>query len=553
MTLYGESGAGKSIMLLDIALTVAQHAPVVYVMAEALGSYKQRSRAWMQHHKLSRGQFHYFDAPIDLMSDVDIEAVLAEMCATLPAAPALVIIDTLAPCFGDGDENSTRDMNVVCRHAHRIRTAFGCTVLICHHTGRSVGHERGSIVLRANCAVMIELKNDDGLISLGCDKNRHGHDFETRYFRFVEVVDTDSVVPIPASRVMRNTGKLSERQLQVLHALTLRTLEDGATFSDLLDATELARSTMHGVLSALVDRDLVEREEQTKSRSVYRLTSRGVNAIQQHDRQQETAQQTSRDGERTTLNWSISTPVPVVPSSGDSSAETAHSDAAVHACSGAVRPASEQFSSVRSGVPPFIRGNAEPNAEQHAIPNRSDESEGSVSVCASSGAVRVSSGHSEDTNTNVSAHPNTTVSAAQTDTAQISAPDVQPLFDKVSNVSEQRPNSLPPANELRAIPTRLPVSLPRQCKGSETESREEQGVTTPIPSERSRSTPDWEYLRRQYALGDQNAIRLHCVLKRLDVLAVLQQLENEAAQASGCASPARGDKPTQLERKDQDA
>ncbi|NJK82258.1 MAG: AAA family ATPase [Chloroflexaceae bacterium] len=208
------------------------------------------------------------DNAVDLTHPAEIAALTSAITTLLPAPPALIVIDTLAPCFGDLDENSTRDMTRVTRHLHQLRQAFGCSVLVVHHTGKAGGAERGAAVLRAACATMLELTNSDGLLTLRFDKMRHGEQVLPRHFRLVTIAlgtaddgtPLTGAVPLPASKVDMRDAPLSPRQLDVLDAFRLETLDpEGVHFSDLVDATEIAKSTMNGALLALIRRGLVEK------------------------------------------------------------------------------------------------------------------------------------------------------------------------------------------------------------------------------------------------------------------------------------------------------
>lgn len=387
ITLYGDSGTGKSFLALDLALTVAQVAPVVYVMAEALETYQTRTRAWCQHHQRDLGQFFFVDSAVDLSNPTEIGTLVSTIETVLPTQPALIVIDTLAPCFGDLDENSTRDMNTITRHLHRLRQAFGCSVLAVHHTGRSGRHERGSVVLRGQCAVMLEVTNNDGLITLRCDKQRHGTPFGPRHFRLVTVdlaapgevgLPIRSAVLLPASRVDLRDAPLSERQLQVLDAFRLETLpREGPRFCDLVDATEIPKSTMNGVLSALIRRGFVQRIDGV--RPTYRLSDSGQAELATRDAAAE-AQTVPvpdpHDPTRTRLNWQVSVGATSERAFGGGSAGAAHPGAVFVPCSGDVRDRSEPDVPVRSGGSPPERGNPEPNDRTNADRNRLGRSHG---------------------------------------------------------------------------------------------------------------------------------------------------------------------------------
>ncbi len=72
----------------------------------------------------------------------------------------LIVVDTLARCFGDGDENMARDMNNFVGSCQSLIQWFpDSTVLVVHHTGKDAGRkDRGSTALRAACDTVIELQ-----------------------------------------------------------------------------------------------------------------------------------------------------------------------------------------------------------------------------------------------------------------------------------------------------------------------------------------------------------------------------------------------------------
>lgn len=80
----------------------------------------------------------------------------------------LVVIDTLARCFG-GDENSSQDMNQFVTACDRIRSETGATVLLVHHSGRKdKNRARGSSVLgaAADSEFRVERESSDAPVLL---------------------------------------------------------------------------------------------------------------------------------------------------------------------------------------------------------------------------------------------------------------------------------------------------------------------------------------------------------------------------------------------------
>ena len=84
----------------------------------------------------------------------DAEGVKAvrEAIENLPEGvkqPGLLIVDTVARNFGPGDENSTKDMTLFIAGLDLIRVAFGCAILVVHHSGHAdKSRGRGATALK---------------------------------------------------------------------------------------------------------------------------------------------------------------------------------------------------------------------------------------------------------------------------------------------------------------------------------------------------------------------------------------------------------------------
>ena len=79
--------------------------------------------------------------------------------------PALIVLDTLARNFGGGDENGTPDMNRFVLACDAVRTIYGCTVLVVHHSGHAdKTRARGAIALKAALDAEYRLSNEGALL-----------------------------------------------------------------------------------------------------------------------------------------------------------------------------------------------------------------------------------------------------------------------------------------------------------------------------------------------------------------------------------------------------
>lgn len=107
------------------------------------------------------------DGPVPLWivtPGVDLVAGPAEVVEVLDGVqPQLVIVDTLARCFG-GDENSSEDMSRFVRTLDLLRDVYGCSVLVIHHANKTEksgsGKVRGSSVLYGAVDVSLQLVAD---------------------------------------------------------------------------------------------------------------------------------------------------------------------------------------------------------------------------------------------------------------------------------------------------------------------------------------------------------------------------------------------------------
>lgn len=85
----------------------------------------------------------------------------------------LIILDTLARCFGGSDENAAKDMGAFIQGCDYIKAATQATVLIIHHSGKDQDKgARGSSAFRAALDVEFNVRRegDGGALILSCTK-----------------------------------------------------------------------------------------------------------------------------------------------------------------------------------------------------------------------------------------------------------------------------------------------------------------------------------------------------------------------------------------------
>ena len=158
--LFAPPSKGKSMIALDIAACIVtgndwhdykvKQGIVFYIAGEGSAGLKKRLKGWRLENDFPQDDFPLFmcDKPINGQSRLDVTCLCEELenVVDITQQPVnLVIVDTVARNFGDGDENSARDMNIFINNMDYIRQRWGCAVLLVHHTGHAEpGRPRGS-------------------------------------------------------------------------------------------------------------------------------------------------------------------------------------------------------------------------------------------------------------------------------------------------------------------------------------------------------------------------------------------------------------------------
>ena len=146
MMCFGESGAGKTFFVLDLALTIAsgmtdwhghrvKPGPVVYLAGEGHYGLKARIAAWVHERGRDVDDIYVSESACDLNTDEGYSKVVREI-NDYKAQPVLIIVDTLNR-FLLGDENKADDARSLIDACGRLMQQYRCSVLIVHHTGVS--------------------------------------------------------------------------------------------------------------------------------------------------------------------------------------------------------------------------------------------------------------------------------------------------------------------------------------------------------------------------------------------------------------------------------
>ncbi len=175
--IFGEPGAGKSLLAFDMAACIATGQPfhgytvkegaVLILVGEGHNGIKRRFSAWEKQigRSLDGAPLLVSQQPAQLLDPQSLLAVRGAIDVLIAehGKPSLVIVDTLARNFGPGDENSNRDMSVFVAALDEIRSQYGCSVLVVHHSGHSdSGRGRGASALKGAVDAEFGVKRDGG-------------------------------------------------------------------------------------------------------------------------------------------------------------------------------------------------------------------------------------------------------------------------------------------------------------------------------------------------------------------------------------------------------
>lgn len=201
--IFGDSEVGKSFVVIDWVCSIATgrrwngkkvlRGPVLYLAGEGFNGLSKRFLAWRLHNAVPEAEWNAAPLYVSRRAvDLLNFQAGAEMWAAVDALgvkPVLIVIDTLSRMTPGMNESAAEDMSKFVQWCDRTKSAFGCTILVVHHSG--VGDKsrvRGSTVLRGATDVEIgAAREKDGRLKLFNTKMKEGRRFAERFFRFHDV------------------------------------------------------------------------------------------------------------------------------------------------------------------------------------------------------------------------------------------------------------------------------------------------------------------------------------------------------------------------------
>jgi hypothetical protein len=265
---FGKPASAKSFAALDLALTVAtgrewhrhrvRQGPAVFIAAENGDTLGLRVQAWLAGHTWQGdAPFRLLRRPVLFAEGKDLDRFRRTLDA-LPAPPALVVVDTLARCLGNRDENSAADMGAFVAGVDRIRSEYGSAFVIVHHTGHEGARERGSSALQGAAQLRYHLSLEGEIACIQCAKANDSPQTPDMHLRLRQVRLPDGAVSCVLDRTDRPTRELPANDQLALE--TLRQFPNGAGHNEWKNAAVLAGlagGSFPGTRKRLVNANLV--------------------------------------------------------------------------------------------------------------------------------------------------------------------------------------------------------------------------------------------------------------------------------------------------------
>lgn len=226
-SIYGPSGSFKSFVAVSLGCHVATGKPwdgrkvemgaVLYIVGEGGVGVPRRIRAWADEYNNGHDvpNLNGIDMPVFMADPVqvaELELAAHQVKEETGLPVHLIVVDTIARCFGAGDENRAADMGGFIAGCDQIKVRTGATVLMVHHTGKNEDNgARGSSALRAALDVELFVKREGGdsqAVTLTCTKMKDGEEPARRAYDLKNrVITYDDDGDEVTSLVVRDAGR----------------------------------------------------------------------------------------------------------------------------------------------------------------------------------------------------------------------------------------------------------------------------------------------------------------------------------------------------------
>ena len=189
--MYGQAGAGKTYLALDMGFSIAQGKPwmgrntleglVLYIASENPQSVEARMKGFKTHYNYSGDGLCIYKKPFDLFNSDKDSNDLIEFIDTASNAKGkpfrLIIFDTLSKVMVGANENLTADMNRVMAKIDRVIANAQAHCMVLHHSGKDESKgARGSNSLLGAIDTELKVQRLQSTRYIEVTKQRDGED-----------------------------------------------------------------------------------------------------------------------------------------------------------------------------------------------------------------------------------------------------------------------------------------------------------------------------------------------------------------------------------------
>lgn len=255
--IYGEPGAGKSFIALDMALRIAlgrdwhgyrtKRAGVLYIAGEGVRGVGKRIEGWALHHGMDLSNIPFVVLPVapQLLEAPDrakLIRTIDEAKRQLNFEIGLTIVDTVSRAIAGFDENGQETMSAFVKGCDEIKAHTGGAMIGIHHSGKDKDRGmRGSTVLLGACDAAIRLTKDSGIVTLTFEKQKDAEEQRPIYFNLEQCawntgtphnqgLDMTTLVPVRAAAPGNNSG-ISMEQIASAMGLMIDAWGEGKPLS----------------------------------------------------------------------------------------------------------------------------------------------------------------------------------------------------------------------------------------------------------------------------------------------------------------------------------
>lgn len=244
---YGDPGAGKSFVVLDMALRIAfgmdwhgqpaKQSGVLYIAGEGKHGLGKRVTGWRKQHYLegTDAPFKLLPVAVHMLDKQSIE----KLKRTIEAAQqqigfpiGLVIIDTVSRAIPGQDENKQEAMSLFIDGCAEIQNFTQGALIGVHHAGKDKEKGmRGSTVLLGGCDASMKVTKTENIATINIEKQKDAEEAEPIYLTMEKVAwvpsgfdkEETTLVPVKTGRPIDETENRAlgkDKRVRILDEIT---------------------------------------------------------------------------------------------------------------------------------------------------------------------------------------------------------------------------------------------------------------------------------------------------------------------------------------------